>query len=214
VVSDPHGEPRGMVIRASPRVFAPDWRARMRSAPPAAWVAIATLLLVGGLRDPHLFGWLVSLAAVVLAFAVPCVAARVNASLVVSEDTVTYRSPLRRVHVCSRREVVRIERVRMAILGPRFAFTHLLFLNGRGLSVLSLPEEWWSTQDVERVQADLGVPINTTPEELTPEEANRRFPGAASFALMHRVAIGVVVLCLGGVTLLGVLGAVVGSGHK
>lgn len=203
-----------MVIRPSPRLLAPDWRTRVRTAPAAAFAAVAGLLLAGAIRDPHLLGWLVAVAAVVLVLAVPNVAARVNARLVVSDDAVIYRGPLRGQQRCSRRDVVRVERVRLAVLGPRFALTRLLFLNGSGRAMVSLPEEWWSPQDVERLQATLGVPVDTTPEELTPAEANRRFPGAASSALVHRVAVGAVVLCVGGVILLGVLGAIVGPQHR
>jgi hypothetical protein len=203
-----------MVIRPSPRVLAPDWRGRARAAPATAWVAIAVLLVAGGLRDPHLFGWLAAVVVIGLVFAIPNVAARANARLVVTEDAVTYRGPLRGRQTCSRREVVRMVRVRLAVLGPRFALTRLLFLDSSGSTVLSLPEEWWSSQDLERVRTAMGVPVNTRPEELTPVEANRRFPGAASFALVHRVAVGAVAVCVGGVILLGVLGAIVGSGHK
>jgi len=202
-----------MVIRPSPRLFAPDWRARSRAAPLAAWTAVVVLLLVGGLRDPRLVGWLVSVGIVVLVLAAPNVAARVNARLVVGEDVVTYRGPLRGVHTCSRRAVAKVVRVHFAVLGPRMTSTRMLLLDATGRAVLSVPEEWWSVRDGERFLSALGVPVTVTFTQLTPAEANRRYPGAASFALVHRVAVGTVAVCILAVVGLGVLGAVVGSGH-
>lgn len=204
---------KGIVITPSPRMLAPEWRARVRATPPVAWVSIAILVVVGAVSKPHLSGLLVALATIAVLFAIPNLTARANARLILYQDVVLYRGPLRRVQRCSRPAIARIVRVRLALLGPRFPLTHLLFLNNAGRSLISLPEEWWSTQDIERVRAELGVPVDTLSEPLTPGEANRRFPGAASFGLVHRVAIGAASLGIVGLILLGVLGAVSGGGH-
>jgi len=193
---------KGIVITPSPRVLAPDWRARVRAAPPVAWMSVAILVVVGAVSNPRLSGLLVPLATVVVLFAIPNLTARANARLILYQDVVIYRGPLRRVQRCSRPAVKRIVRVRLAVLGPRFPLTHLLFLNDAGRSMISLPEEWWSTQDIERVRVELGVPIDTLSESVSPGEANRRFPGAASFGLVHRVAIGAVALGIVGLILL------------
>jgi hypothetical protein len=191
-------------------MFAPAWRARARLASLSAWTAVVVLLLVGGLRDPRLVGWLVPVVMVVLVLAAPYAAARVNARLVVRDEEVTYRGPLGGVHKCSRRAVVKVVRVQFAVLGPRMTSTRMLLLDMTGRAVPSVPEEWWSTRDVERITSAPGVPVIMTFQQLTPAEANRRYPGAASVALVHRVAVGTVVTCILVVVGLGVLGAVVG----
>jgi len=203
-----------MVIRPSPRMLAREWRPRVRVAPLGAWAAIVVLLLAGGLRDPRLAGWLVAVAAVVLVLAVPYAAVRVNARLVVGEEVVTYRGPLRGVHECSRRAVAKVVRVHFAVLGPRMASTRMLLVDASGRAILSVPEEWWSVSDVGRAMSALGVPVTVTLTQVTPAEANRRYPGAASFALVHRALLGTVVTCILVAVGLGVLGAVVGTGHR
>ena len=203
-----------IVINPAPRLLASDWKARVQAASPIVWVSVTILVVVVALSNPHLIGWLAALVVIVLVFAVPNLAARANARLILTADLVVYRGPLRVVKKCPRSEVTRLVRLRLAALGPRFPLTRLLFLNNAGHTILSLPEEWWSSEDIERVKLELGAPFDTVSEPLAPAEANRRFPGAASFALEHRFAIGAVGLLIFGLIFFGVLGALVGSGHQ
>ena len=174
------------------------------------WAALGVLLLVSVLRDRNLLGWLYALIAAALLFLVPNIAARLNARIEVSRDEVVYRGPLRRTNKRPRASIVGVVRVRLAVLGPRFPHTYLLFLDREGRTVVPIPEEWWSRQDVQRVLDELGLSDQTLPEPLTPAEANNRYPGAASFGLIHRFAIAALVLLIG----LIVLGVIVGPSHR
>lgn len=203
-----------IVIKPAPRLLASDWKARLQAAPPIVWASVAILAVVVALSNPHLTGWLAALVVIVLVFAIPNLTARANARLIVTPDAIVYRGPLRVVHRCPRQEVTRLVRVRLAALGPRFPLTRLLFLSNAGHTMLSLPEEWWSPVDIERVKFALGLPFDAASEPLTPAEANRQFPGAASLLLEHRFAIGAAVVLISGLIFFGVLGALVGAGHQ
>jgi hypothetical protein len=84
-------------------------------------------------------------------------------------------------------------------------------MDAAGYALVSMQEEWWSPEDLDRVCEEMGVPVTTIEQVLTPVEANRRFPGAASFFLVHRLALTSVALCVVILILLGVLGAVTGG---
>jgi hypothetical protein len=196
-----------IILRPSPRALASDWRDRVRAMPMAALAAIGALFLVGLVRDPRLIGWVSTLLVVALVFALPNGLARLNALLVVSQDAIHYRGLLRRHRTCLRDEIDRIFSVRLAILGPRLVFTRLLLVDHSGSALLSIQEEWWSREDIDRLCQELSVPVTTLDEPLSPAKANRRFPNAASFLLVHRLAITTALLCCSGVVLLGIVGA-------
>jgi hypothetical protein len=55
----------------------------------------------------------------------------------------------------------------------------------------------------------LALPVSTTDDPVAPRQANRLYPGAASFALVHRFEVVAVVLLV----CLGVVGAIVPTQH-
>ena len=201
-----------LVFHSSPRILAPDWGSRLRAAPAATWLAACVLLVVGALRDPSLQGWLYSFLAVAIVILVPNLLARVNARLRISPDMIEYRGMLRVRRRCKRSDVTQLVRVIIAVLGPRFVFTRLLLVNREGKALVSIQEELWSQNDLDRFQSELACPITDIDGAQSPSAVNRTFPGAASFALVHRWAITSAALAILLVTLLGILGAH-GTGH-
>ena|ERR1039457_3700411 len=188
-----------LTLRASPRVLAVDWHSRIRSAPLAAILGAAGLLIYGAVRDPSTAGWLISGAAVILVIATPNALARANARARVTSQEVSYRGVFLATHRCARPELARLVRLRLTVLGPRFVFTRLLFVDTKGHARISLQTEWFQPADLERLQAELAVPCSDAGDPLGPHAANRLYPGAASFALVHRfefVVLGAVVALL------------------
>ena len=203
-----------LVFHPSPRILAPDWGSRLRSAPAVTLLAACVLLVIGAVRDPSLQGWLYSFLAVAIVFVVPILLAGVNARLSISSDIVEYRGMLRVRRRCRRNDVTQLVRVTLAILGPGAVFRRLLLVNGEGEALLSIQEDLWSPDDLGRFQNELGCPIAVIDGAQYPSEVNRTFPGAASFALVHRWAITIAVLAIVLVTFLGVLGGTAhGTGH-
>ena len=208
----PSNEPGRVVFRPAPQILAPDWRGRLRSAPAATWVVVILLLVVGTLRDPSLQGWLYTALALVVVFVVPVLLARTNARLVLSRAFVDYRGMLRVRHRCRRQDVARLVRVPIAVLGPRIIFKRLLLVSTGGRALLSIQEDLWSPSDLNRLRDELGVPVTVLDQPQTPSKVNVLFPGAASFGLVHRGAIGLILAALALVVLLGVLGG--HAGHS
>jgi hypothetical protein len=182
-------DPRLMFVRPSPRLLAPDWRTRIRSVAIAGWLSIAGLLLFAALRDPRLIGWVSSAIAVLIVITLPNGLARLNARISISNNTVEYRGALRRRQRCARDAIQQVVRVRIAVLGSRFVFTRLLLVDAREHALITVQEEWWSSADLERVWNELAVPVSTVDKVINPKDVNRRFPGAASFLLVHRFAV-------------------------
>jgi hypothetical protein len=94
-------------------------------------------------------------------------------------------------------------------LGPRFTFDRLLLLELSGRVRISIQEEWFALDDLDKLLDTLGVPVSTTGDPLAPHQANRLFPGAASFALVNRFAVVVFVLLV----CLAVVGAILPTQH-
>ena len=195
------------MFHSTPRVLAPDWSGRLRSAPAAVWIVACVLLVVGAIRDPSLQGWLYSFLAVAIVVVVPILLARINARLRISQDIIEYRGMLRVRRRCKRNDVTHLVRVSLAVLGPRYVFTRLLLVNSEGKALLSIQEDLWSQNDLDRLRDELACPITVIDGAQSPSAVNRTFPGAASFALRHRWAITIALLTIVLVTLLGVLGA-------
>jgi hypothetical protein len=185
---DPDPRPT-VVIRSNPRILASDWQTRLRAAPLIAWLAAAGLLTFAAIRDPGPAGWLISAAVVIVVFAVPNAVARLNARVRITADAVEYRGLFRVPRRIERSTLVRVVRLRLLVLGPRFAFTRLLFLDRSGRARLSMQAEWFSPADLDRVRSDLAVIWSDDRESLSPRSANRLYPGAASWVLVHRFEV-------------------------
>ena len=192
--------PAVVVIRAKPRILAGDWQSRLRAAPLSAWLVAAALLGFGAVRDPHVAGWLISLAVVIVVLAVPSAIGRLNARVRITQEAVEYRGFFRVPRRIERSNLHRVVRLRLLVLGSRFAFTRLLFLDEAGRARLSMQAEWFPPAELDRMQSELSVPWSESSESLPPRSANRLYPGAASWGLIHRyelAGVGAVVVLLG-----------------
>ena len=191
--------PAVVVIRAQPRILASDWNPRLRAAPLSAWLGAAALLSFGALRDPHVGGWLLPLAVASMVLAVPSAIGRLNARVRITQETVEYRGFFRVQRRIKRSHLDRVVRLRLLVLGSRFAFTRLLFLDEAGRARLSMQAEWFPPAELDQMQSDLAVPWSQSSESLPPRSANRLYPGAASWGLIHRyelAGVGAVVILL------------------
>lgn len=197
-------------FRPSPRVFAPDWRTRVRGAWPAATCLVfaATLDVVS---SPSTKGWLWAVLVVALLFLVPNLAARVNGLLVVSAEEVRYRTVLRMTRRCPRSAIRRAVHVRISVWG-RSTFARLLLVDNRNNVLLSIQEEWWSPARLSQFVALLNVPVSEIPGTSYSRRLNREFPGAASFVFVHRVALMTCALTLLLLLVFGIIGAVTSTG--
>ena len=83
----------------------------------------------------------------------------------------------------------------------------LLLVNSEGKALLSIQEELWSQDDLGHLRNEFACPLTVIDGAQSPSAVNRTFPGAASFALVHRWAVTVGVLTIVLVTLLGILGS-------
>jgi hypothetical protein len=196
---DLNSAPSIVVIRAKPQILATDWQSRLRAAPLSAWLMVAALLSFGAVRDPHLAGWLISPAVAIVLLAVPSAIGRLNARVRITEEAVEYRGFFRVPRRIERSNLDRVVRLRLLVLGSHFAFTRLLFLDGSGRARLSMQAEWFAEADLDRVKSDLLVAWSDSNEGLSPRSANRLYPGAASWALIHRyelIGVGAVVVLL------------------
>jgi hypothetical protein len=178
-----------ITIRARPRMVASDWRARLSTAPIIVWFAAAGLLIAGAVRDPTLGGWFVSVAAVILVIAVPNGLARLNARIRITPDSVEYRGMFRVPRRCQRSQISAARRLQLAVLGPRFNFGRLLLIDPSGRARISIQEEWFALDDLDKALDALALTVSTTDDPLPPRQANRLYPGAASFALVNRFAV-------------------------
>jgi|GEM_PF-4421717 len=198
-----------ITIRSRPRVIASDWRTRLRNAPLLVWFAVVGLLVFGAVRDPSLRGWLISVAVVILVIALPNALARVNVRIRITPDSVEYWGILRVPRRCPRSEIVGARRLQLALLGPRFRFSRLVCVPVSGRASISIQEEWFALDDLARMLDALAIPVSDVDEPLTPRRANELYPGAASFALVHRFEI----VAVGFVVLLGLIGTFVPVKH-
>lgn len=191
--------PAVVVIRAQPRILSSDWQSRLRAAPLSAWLVAVALLSFGAVRDPHLAGWLISLVVAIMVLAVPSAIGRLNARVRITQETVEYRGFFRVPRRIDRSDLDRVVRLRLLVLGSRFVFTRLLFLDRVGRARLSMQAEWFPPADLDRMQSALAVPWSDGSDDIAPRAANRLYPGAASWALIHRyelAGVGAVVALL------------------
>jgi hypothetical protein len=175
-------------LRPHPRVIAPDWKWRLRTAPLSAFVTAAVLLVVGAVRDPTASGWLWSGFAVLLVIGVPYLLARANALVRVTPESVEYRGMFRVRRRCPRDVLAEMIQVRVAVLGPRYPFTRLLLVDASGRARISIQTDAFSLSDLDALETTLGVPTSQIDDPMAPRALNRRYPGAASFVLVHRFA--------------------------
>jgi hypothetical protein len=159
----------------------------------------AALLSFGAVRDPHLAGWLISLVVAIMVLVVPSAIGRLNARVRITQETVEYRGFFRVPRRIDRSDLDRVVRLRFLVLGSRFVFTRLLFLDRVGRARLSMQAEWFAPADLDRMQSELAVPWSDSGDDIAPRAANRLYPGAASWALIHRyelAGVGAVVALL------------------
>ncbi|MGH7685224.1 MAG: hypothetical protein ACREN2_00145 [Candidatus Dormibacteria bacterium] len=163
------------------------------------------LLIYGAMRDRSLSGWAWTVAVIGALFVVPNVLARINARIWIRGDDLRYRGILRVVRKCRVTDVQSVAFVKISVLGPRFPFTRILLLDRMGRTLVSIQEEWWSRGDIAELERILGAPVRCVDDAVTAGEANRRYPGAASFVLAHRFAVAAAVLVISVVALAEIL---------
>lgn len=193
-----------ITIRPSPQMLAPDWRDRVRSASPWAWLIVVGVLLYGYYRDPQLgiYPWIIG--GLILVTAIPNLLARVNARIMIGPDEVQYRGILRVRRTCHRTALSQAVRVKVSVLGPRFPFSQLLLLDPEGNVLVSIHEEWWPSTLASRLASELSIPVSVLAGTYSPKEINHRYPGAASLLLRHRyytmiAAAILVIVVVGGI---------------
>jgi hypothetical protein len=185
----PNAEAGVVAFRVSPRLLAPDWVSRMHRLGLPLAVLFVALIGYSVVRDRTVQSWAVALAFITVAVAAPSVGAKLYARLSIESGVVMYRGLVGRTHRVPVAEVRRLARIRIAILGPRFAFTRLLLLDEDGRARASVQEEWWQPSELARFQACLGRDADVAAPLLTARRANELYPGAASLALTHRFKI-------------------------
>ena len=111
-----------------------------------------------------------------------------NARIWIRGDELRYRGILRVVRKCRLADVQSVAFVRIAVLGRRFAFGRLLLLDRDSVAMVSIQEEWWSPDDLERLRRVLDVSTREVEGVMKPSEVNRSYGGAASPLLAHWVA--------------------------
>lgn len=160
----------------------------MRATPLVAWFVVVSLLIYGATRDPTLSGWAWTVGVIGALFVVPNAVARMNARIWIRGDELRYRGILRVVRKCRLADVQSVAFVRIAVLGRRFAFGRLLLLDRDSVAMVSIQEEWWSPDDLERLRRVLDVSTREVEGVMKPSEVNRSYGGAASPLLAHWVA--------------------------
>jgi hypothetical protein len=174
---------RELDLRSAPRILAPDWAERLRSAPTGAWLLVLIFLLVTIAHRPWNAGGLIGLVVAVLVLLAPIVFAYMNTRVVIATDIVKCWNALRRAKRSSRHDLDHIVIVRLQVLGPRFLLTRILLEDAEGRVRLSLQWDAWSDDQFRKIYATLRLPVTDVAQPLTPRQAERAHPGATSFAL-------------------------------
>ena len=167
-------------LRSSPRVLAPDWAARIRRVPAAAWLLIAVLVLVALLHDPPANASWIVLIAVLGVLGGPIVLKFLNTRVRIAPDFIECQDSLRRTSRCERGTLAKLIRVRITTwLGPRFALTRILLLNREGRVAASLRVDAWQDNQLRAISQRLGMSVQDG-GTLSAREISKVYPGAAS----------------------------------
>lgn len=198
---------RSVEVRSSPRVLGLQ---RPRASGPTTVVVglfFAGGAVLGSLRSRQFLLVLATIGAVVLLSVLGAALAWVNARLLISSETVAYRTVFRRTRTCARRDVRRLMSVRLSTMG-HFSVVRTLLLDERNRAMLSLRTELWKAEDWTRIEGALAVPFGEARSAISCDEANRRYPGAASFFLGHQFWIYSAVLAVAVIVALGIIGTI------
>lgn len=103
-----------------------------------------------------------------MVLAVPSAIGRLNARVRITQETVEYRGFFRVQRRMERSHLDRVVRLRLLVLGSRYAFTRLLFLDEAGRARLSMQAEWFPPAELDQMQSDLAVPWSQSSESLPP----------------------------------------------
>jgi len=144
-----------IVVRASPRIIAPDWKRRLTQPAALILVVLAVLLvvqLIRLLRDPANYITVgVGLAFLLAIFAIPAAAKVMNARLVITPDHVESRDALRRTRRCDRNRLA-------ALVVVRSKLSKVLLLDPAGKAQLSLAWDSYSDDQLDQIRRLLGLP--------------------------------------------------------
>jgi hypothetical protein len=143
-----------VVVRSSPRIIAPDWRNRLRTAPPVIWVMLLvalTIVVVVGLTNLPAFGFAFVLIAVIGSATVGAKA--LNARVVITPEYIESRDALRRTRRCKRSVLV------AWVPGRRGSLQRVFLVDREGRTQLSLAWDSYSDAQLDAIRSALAIPV-------------------------------------------------------
>jgi hypothetical protein len=146
-----------LVIRASPRLLAPDWADRLRYAPAPAILLIAVVIALVATRSGGLTSWVVAVIVVMALVAGPYLAKAANSRVTVGQTYVESRDAFRRSVRVDRQSLAAMYNVRHEILGPGFSLTKVVIADRDGWPRLNLSWDSYSDADLARVRDALSL---------------------------------------------------------
>lgn len=190
-----------IVLRAKPRVLARDLRTRLGAS---RLTQVGFVLLLGLFVETMVqfwatMGWisLATLGAFAIITFVEWMLVKLNARITISDDSIEYRNAMRVHHNCPRSQVHRAIRMQVFMANQRLG--RLLLLNRQDRALLSIHDNYFSDADLRRICQELSLGLVELPGTMRARAANRQFPGAASYLVLHpyMVTAGtLLVLCI------------------
>jgi len=147
-----------LVVRSSPRIFAPDWRNRIRQAPVIVWIAVALVTVLIVLRGPAaLPGVGIGLVLIGLVGGGVVGAKALNARVVITPDYVESRDALRRSQRCDRALLT------AWVLGQRGSLRKVFLVDQTGSTRITLAWDSYSDPQLDQIRGALGLPEADNP---------------------------------------------------